>query len=97
MYRQADWKAFSEDCPNLSNTFHLMFKGIKVAANDTGMWLALKEAIAIGIKTHIPQRTVNVKNKYLWIREDLKKLIKRHYRLYKKKSQHKTVTETYKD
>ncbi|MCS5551354.1 MAG: hypothetical protein NZ811_07540 [Gammaproteobacteria bacterium] len=61
---------------------------IEMDRTNTGvndMWCTFKSKLEELIKKHVPHKTARIKDSLPWITSDLKKLIRKRDRLYKRK------------
>ena len=81
LYNKASWDSFAKDLFNVGTILCDIKNGL--SANE--LWVRLKSAIHRGIKKHIPHKRCKSKDNLPWITNNIKKLIRKRDKLYRKK------------
>ena len=80
LYSKADWKSIKSVMIDL----HLAMVSDQRNLTTEELWLRFKDAFADAIKSHIPHKEARTKTSKPWITPDIRKLVKRRDRVYKK-------------
>jgi hypothetical protein len=91
LYKKANWDTMKQELSYLQNNQNTL--------NVEDMWDKFKTTITALVKDHIPHKTAKSKDSQPWINNDIRKLIKRRDRLYKKskKTGNQTINKKYKE
>ncbi|MCG8079022.1 MAG: endonuclease/exonuclease/phosphatase family protein, partial [Candidatus Thiodiazotropha taylori] len=82
LYKKADWESMRQDVRQIHSQVEEMERsGIGVDE----MWNAFQQGLESSIGKHIPHKTARNKDGLPWMTTELKKLLKKKDRLYKKK------------
>ncbi|CAG2254949.1 unnamed protein product [Mytilus edulis] len=95
LYSKANWDKMREDINNIKNEIVTMTTS---KSNINDIWLVFKTSLEKSVNLNIPHKQARTKDSPPWISRDLKRLIRKRDRLYKKKkkSHDKKDSEKYK-
>ncbi|CAG2254954.1 unnamed protein product [Mytilus edulis] len=95
LYSKANWDKMREDINNIKNEIVTMATS---KSNINDIWLVFKTSLEKSVNLNIPHKQARTKDSPPWISRDLKRLIRKRDRLYKKKkkSHDKKDSEKYK-
>ena len=80
--RKAEWEPMKKDMKSLHKDMEAMYNSKTTGVN--GMWEKFRDTLQHSINSHIPRRQLRSKDGYPWIGPELKKMMKRQHRYYKK-------------
>ena len=96
LYKKANWKSMAEEMKLLHATIK---QEEEEGATVDKIWMLFRNTLETVIDRHIPTKTARQKDKLPWITRDIRSLIKKRDRAYKrkKKTNHMEDIKKYKD
>ena len=82
LYKKARWDSMKTDMSILLTTIQ---HKVVVGTDVTQLWDIFTDTLQESINNHIPQKIAKAKDKFPWITKEIKQMIKRRDRMYKRK------------
>ena len=96
LYRHAKWATLKADVNHIYDKIRLMNDAGK---SVTSMWSFFRDGLEKSVNSNVPHKTARSKNGLPWVSQDLRRLIKKRDRAYRrmKKSAHASDTTKFKE